>query len=701
MKIYDFLKLVLSMTLLLAINIYGFAQGYNYELAGGTLNNHGNINTTFATMLVGGSEVGGDGEVPATQWFLNNADGGDYLVLRVGGTGGQASWVWDNFSSQISSAAELSINTKNAANNAIVAQYIRDAEALFVAGGDQTEYMSLWKGTAVEEALNYLINTKKVPIGGTSAGMAIMGGAYYAPANSGVLSSEILNNPYHSNTSNSLFYNDFLDNPYLTNVITDTHLDRVHGNDNENRYGRILGLLARTVADQSSVTRYAIGCDEATFVCIDDSGIARVFGDGGNTSYPTNAYFIQVNCQAPETISNGSALVWNNGGQAVKAYVIQGTDNGNGNSFNLNDWSSASGGGWMDWFTTGGYSNFNYRNGSGASTGANAPSCNGGGASCDTPSGLGVSNVTTSSATLSWSSTGADSYDIDYREVGASNWIPLNTSETSYQLTNLSQNTDYEFEIRSVCGSETSNFSSTAYFTTLSSGGGNNYCASSGNSTSYEYIDEVKIGSTSNVSGNDGGYGNYTSFNFNVNAGSSYTMTIYPETSDREIFTVWIDFNQDGDFTDANEEVLYAVSRRRARGTISIPSSALSGSTRMRVAMKYQSDGAPSSCENFSYGEVEDYAVTISGGNNRSKTSILNTASITPVLKVYPNPSSGVYFISGIVDNSLRAEVYNIDGKKILDVLSNKVDISNQPKGIYLLKVVSESESKTIRLLKE
>jgi hypothetical protein len=56
-----------------------------------------------------------------------------------------------------------------------------------------------WEGSAVEEAINYLINHKKVPMAGTSAGMAILGD-YSVPAHEGVQSSEILNNPFHHNT---------------------------------------------------------------------------------------------------------------------------------------------------------------------------------------------------------------------------------------------------------------------------------------------------------------------------------------------------------------------------------------------------------------------------------------------------------------------------------------------------------------------
>lgn len=111
-------------------------------------------------LLIGGAE-GGETEDRATQWLLERVDKGDYLVLRSGGTGQQAAWICDNYRDLISSAAELSIDSREAANNSEVIQYIRDADVLFLAGGDQNQYEDYWEGTAVEKAINYLINQKK------------------------------------------------------------------------------------------------------------------------------------------------------------------------------------------------------------------------------------------------------------------------------------------------------------------------------------------------------------------------------------------------------------------------------------------------------------------------------------------------------------------------------------------------------------
>jgi hypothetical protein len=79
-------------------------------------------------LLIGGAEGGKLGEDQATKWLLNRAKGGNYLVLRFGNLGGQADWICDNYRSLIGSAAELSIDSREAANHPDVIEYIRNAD---------------------------------------------------------------------------------------------------------------------------------------------------------------------------------------------------------------------------------------------------------------------------------------------------------------------------------------------------------------------------------------------------------------------------------------------------------------------------------------------------------------------------------------------------------------------------------------------
>jgi cyanophycinase len=304
-------------------------------------------------LLIGGAEGNKSGEDAATRWFLERARGGHYLVLRVGGVGSQAKWICQHYKDWVYSAAELSIDSREAANLPEVVEYIREADALFIAGGDQNLYQEYWQGTATENAINYLLNEKQIPVAGTSAGMAILGDYYYAPDHQGVLSSEILNDPFHYNTE-SIHRSDFIRAHFLENVITDTHLDRMNRQNPETRYGRLLGLLARVIYDDDHhLAHYAIGLEEGSFVAIDDQGIARVFGNG--TQMGQDAYFMQPNGAAPEQLAPGWPLIWHHGGRAVKVYRISGTPEGSG-AFDLKDWNTAAGGTWEYWYTTGGKS---------------------------------------------------------------------------------------------------------------------------------------------------------------------------------------------------------------------------------------------------------------------------------------------------------------------------------------------------------
>lgn len=162
-------------------------------------------------------------------------------------------------------------------------------------------------------------------------------------------------------------------------------------------------------------------------------------------------------------------------------------------------------------------------------------------------------------------------------------------------------------------------------------GGGVSYCSSNGNNTNDEYISRVQIGSinkTSGVGTTSTGYSDFTSTSTDLSVGASSTITITPTwtgTIYNEGYAVFIDYNQDGDFTDAGETVWTKAASQTTpvSGSFTVPSSATSGETRLRVSMKY--NGVPTSCESFQYGEVEDYTVNITtgggGGNPTGCTS--------------------------------------------------------------------------------
>ena len=154
-------------------------------------------------------------------------------------------------------------------------------------------------------------------------------------------------------------------------------------------------------------------------------------------------------------------------------------------------------------------------------------------------------------------------------------------------------------------------------------GGSSTYCTSAGNSVSDEYIGRVQLEGIDNASGATSGYTDFTAVSTSLTKGASATITITPTwtgTVYSEGYAVWIDYNQNESFDDSGELVFSrsATTSSSISGSFTVPTSALDGETRMRVSMKY--NGIPSSCESFSYGEVEDYTVVFGGGGSTADT---------------------------------------------------------------------------------
>ncbi len=266
------------------------------------------ITTPGFVLMGGGTDVDA-----AITWMLERSGGGDVVVIRSTGTDAYNDYMYHL--SPVNSVETFLIDSRSIANDVAVANKIKQAEALFIAGGDQWDYVSYWKGTLVGDAINYVVNTKKIPMGGTSAGCAILGQICFDASKGTVTSQQVLNNPYNNKVT---FTEDFIQIPFLTNLITDTHYN------NPDRRGRQLGFMARLYNDENRPMR-GIGIEEATAVAIDETGTGKVFGSG-------KAYFLKADTSLgkPEICVSGSPLTWNKNRKAVIAYYIKGSDKGRG-----------------------------------------------------------------------------------------------------------------------------------------------------------------------------------------------------------------------------------------------------------------------------------------------------------------------------------------------------------------------------------
>jgi PKD repeat protein len=180
------------------------------------------------------------------------------------------------------------------------------------------------------------------------------------------------------------------------------------------------------------------------------------------------------------------------------------------------------------------------------------------------------------------------------------------------------------------------------------------YCPSQSSNYSYEYIGNVTVADLVNTSAGSY-YTDYTAMTAHVTAGDTVNVSltpVFPGGTYTEYWRVWIDYNIDGDFDDAGEEVFSDSSSTTVTGTFDVPAIA-GGITRMRVSMKYSAYPAP--CETFTYGEVEDYSIEITGlGNNppvaefsASATNIKEGESVTFTDLSTNNPDAWDWVFNG------------------------------------------------------
>jgi cyanophycinase-like exopeptidase len=300
----------------------------------------GNTQDVQTQPLGGVCMMGGASEFdPAMQWFLDRANGGDVLVLRASGSDGYNDYMYSELGG-VNSVETILFNDASAAYDPYVAERIQKAEAIWFAGGDQWNYVSYWRNSPVQTLINEAITQRNIAIGGTSAGMAILGGCYFSAEYGSITSSFALANP--SDMEVAVDCTPFLNVPFMAHTITDTHYD------NPDRRGRHFTFLARMVELGDSVA-YGIACNEYVAVCVAPDGIAHVYGE--YPDYQEFAYFLRVNCVppvSPETCTAGSPLTWDRDGQAVKVYKVPGVPGGD-HWFNLNDHVSGEGGAWQDW----------------------------------------------------------------------------------------------------------------------------------------------------------------------------------------------------------------------------------------------------------------------------------------------------------------------------------------------------------------
>ena len=328
---------------------------------------------------------------------------------------------------------------------------------------------------------------------------------------------------------------------------------------------------------------------------------------------------------------------------------------------------------------------------------------------------LSASGTTTSGTNLSWTAA-TDNVGVAGYKVYQNGVLKTTVTATSLAVAGLNTLTAYSFYIVATdAAGNLSAASNTVNITTLSNTIVS-YCSSYGSSTAKEYINKVQIGSISNASGNNNGYGNFTSMSTNLATGTSNTIVITPAwngASLNEAYRVWIDFNQDGDFDDSGE-LVFSKSKTKmtlVSGSFAIPTTALTGTTRMRVAMKY--NALPSPCEILSYGEVEDYTVSITSGavaktwGNNEMTTLSVTENDLKVaklsFKLYPNPVKEDIIYIADVDTNPTYRIFNMMGQEMAkgSLESKEINLSQLSSGTYIIELADGITKSTKQFIKQ
>ena len=268
------------------------------------------------------------------------------------------------------------------------------------------------------------------------------------------------------------------------------------------------------------------------------------------------------------------------------------------------------------------------------------------------PTGLTSANITDTTVDLSWTAS-TDNVAVTGYDVYESGGLIGSSTNTSFNVTGLTASTPYSFTVRAKdAAGNVSGDSNAENITTDATP--ITYCSSQSSNINDEFIGRVQLNTIDNASGGQF-YTDFTSISTTLTKGTQYTITVTPTwtgTIYSEGYSVWIDYNKDGDFTDAGEQVFSQspTTATPVSGNFTVPAGATETSTRMRVSMSY--NAIPTSCQSFTYGEVEDYTVIIAAAGpdtqaptNPTGLAASNTTETTTDLSW--NPSSDNVGVTG------------------------------------------------------
>ncbi|MBK9240764.1 MAG: cyanophycinase [Acidobacteria bacterium] len=274
--------------------------------------------TTGGVLLAGG----GTDQPDAFKWLFAHAGGGDIVVLRASGADG-----YHPFAMKIGgldSIESFVVKSREASSDPKLLERLGRAEAIFFAGGDQSKYVTFFKDSPVETMVNAAA-ARGVPVGGTSAGLAILSEFSYSAMRASITTAQALADPLSPDIT---LDKDFLSLKYLDGLITDSHVVE------RSRLGRTVAFMARLHQDgwlkangaTPARPARALAIDRETAVLLERDGTATVVG-------PNTAYFMEA-AQPPQQYRAGTPLTYH----PIQVYKVT-----RASTFNFTTWSGTGG----------------------------------------------------------------------------------------------------------------------------------------------------------------------------------------------------------------------------------------------------------------------------------------------------------------------------------------------------------------------
>ncbi|WP_312899935.1 reprolysin-like metallopeptidase [Chryseobacterium taichungense] len=316
-------------------------------------------------------------------------------------------------------------------------------------------------------------------------------------------------------------------------------------------------------------------------------------------------------------------------------------------------------------------------------------------APCDGSAVTGVttSNITSTSATISWIPIQNATYVIRYRIVGATTWQQTTSANPTITLSNLTDTTNYEVQVAAVCSGTPGAYSATTNFSTT----GLPYCTAASTTATSLYISRVQVANINNIS-TGAVYSNFTTnpaLQINLVKGTAYPMTVRSNVAAYDFAMVFIDYNRNGVFESTERVLNFPVAATSTfTGTFTVPTTGVvEGQTlRMRVLLGFAGStnaGLPAPASwvcgnNFDNGEVEDYNVVVTA----TALATSDVAGPKNDIQLYPNPVSDILNITKVSDKA-SYKIYSAAGQLIRqgNINNGQINVSELIKGGYVITI--------------